>query len=456
MEKVIIIGAGPAGLTAALHFCNHNVYDVTVIEISDSVGGMSKTIKLFNRYVDIGPHRFFSKNSTVNKIWKDSLDGDFKTVNRLTRIFYNKKLFQYPIRPFNAFFKLGIKESLSCLFSYITYQIFPIKNEKIFSNWVSNRFGKKLYSIFFHNYTKKVWGISPKKISSDFAAQRIKKFSLADVIFKFLKSKNSHKTLVDKFMYPLKGNGYTYQKMHKKILKLGGKFLFKSKINKVEYKENLFKITLDNNKNLKCKYLISSMPIDSFLSIFKNYKNNQLNLKFRNTTLVYTLINKDKIFEDQWLYIQDSNISTGRITNFNNWIPDIINSQEGTVLVCEYWSFDNDKLWAYNDKKLLELCSSDLIKCNFINNKNEIIDFKVIKVPKCYPIYYKNYKNDIDEIKNELKKYKNLFLIGRGGSYKYNNQDHSILMGYLTYSNVHLNCNYNLWEVNEDSEYQES
>lgn len=455
MEKVIIIGAGPAGLTSAIYLSKIKKYDVTIIEISGSVGGMSKTINLFDRYVDLGPHRFFSKNDKVNEIWKNSLDGEYKSVKRLTRIFYDNKMFFYPIKPLDALFKLGIINSLKCIFSYIKYRIFPIKNETIFSNWVSNRFGRELYNIFFHNYTKKVWGIEPDKISSDFASQRIKKFSLSDVIFSFLKSKSNHKTLVDEFMYPLKGNGYTYEKMHDKILKYGGKFLFNTKITNIKYLNKSFIIGFKDNSELKCNHLVSSMPIDSFLQIFNNYENKLLNLKFRNTTLVYTLINKTKIFDDQWLYIQQSNIKTGRITNFNNWIPEIINSQKGTVLVSEYWSYDDEKIWNDSDNKLLKTCASDLIKCKFISNESEIIDHKVIRIPKCYPIYYDNYKIDINKIRLELDKYKNLYLIGRGGSYKYNNQDHSILMGYLAFKNIYMSMNYQLWDVNEDSDYQE-
>lgn len=456
MEKIIIIGAGPAGLTSAVHLCKTKKYDVSIVEISSSVGGMSKTIKLFNRYVDLGPHRFFSKNHKVNEIWKNSLDGEYKTIKRLTRIFYNNKMFYYPIKPFDAFFKLGIIESLKCFFSYIKYQIYPIKNDTIFSNWVSNRFGKELYNIFFHNYTKKVWGIEPDKISSDFAAQRIKKFSLSDIIFKFLQSKNNHKTLVEEFMYPLKGNGYTYEKMHQKVLEYGGKVLLNKNIIKIVYSNESFVLTLNDETILKSKYLISTMPIDSFLHIFNNYNDKLLNLKFRNTTLVYTLINKKKIFDDQWLYIQQSNIKTGRITNFNNWIPEIINSQQGTVLVSEYWSYNDDEIWKQNDDELLKTCTLDLIKCRFILGDSDIINYKVVRIPKCYPIYYNDYKKDIDKIKSKLNKYSNLYLIGRGGSYKYNNQDHSILMGYLTYQNIYLSTNHNLWEVNEDSDYQET
>jgi protoporphyrinogen oxidase len=200
------------------------------------------------------------------------------------------------------------------------------------------------------------------------------------------------------------------------------------------------------------------MPIDSFLKIFKNYKFkiDKFNLNFRNTILVYSKIKQSNLFEDQWIYIQDEKIKAGRITNFNNWIPELINNEKGSLLANEYWAYDDDELWNMSDGDLKYICYSDLKACGFLDDKKDIIDFKIIRVPKCYPVYSGDYKNSLLEIQDFLKSYKNLSLIGRYGSFKYNNQDHSILMGYLCSRNILLDEENNLWEINSDYKYHES
>lgn len=455
-NKVIIIGSGPAGLTCGYQISKNNNFDCKIVEISNEVGGMARSFNVFDRIVDLGPHRFFSNDTRVNKLWLEVIGNEYKMVNRLTRIYYKQKFYDYPLKPFNALFNLGILTSFICFISYLKYLIFPLKDTSTFSNWITNRFGYKLYSIFFKSYTEKLWGISPEKLSSEFAKQRIKDFSLGEAVKQFFIKKNVHKTLVDQFAYPVKGNGYVYQKMKDKFLENGGEIKFNTTIVSVEKINNKFIIEYDNKNTETYDILVSSMPIDNFLNVFKNYKGSLPKLKFRNTILVYTNILTENLFEDQWLYIQEENVRAGRITNFNNWVDSIKNNQNGTVLVNEYWTNQEDEMWSLNDQNLHNLCAEDLVSCGFIKCKSEIIDFKVVRVPKCYPIYTGNYKEELLHVQQFIDKIKGLQLIGRYGSFKYNNQDHSILMGLLSSENILNNLSFNLWDINTDYKYHES
>ena len=457
-KKILVIGAGPAGLTCAYELSKDKSCKIKTVEISSRVGGMARSFKLFNQTVDLGPHRFFSSDNRVNKLWLEVIGTDYKIVNRLTRIFYKKKYYYYPLKPLNAFFNLGFFNVTISLISYFKYKFFPLKNEEIFSSWIINRFGKKLYDIFFKSYTEKLWGIDPDKLSSDFAKQRIKDFSLGQAIKNVFFKNTFHKTLVDEFAYPLKGNGYVYEKMLLKYIKNKGIIEFNSSLKLIEFNDDKYDVVFSNGDTEKFDYVISTMPIDSFLKIFKNYKFkiDKFNLKFRNTILVYSKVKQSNLFEDQWIYIQDEKIKAGRITNFNNWIPELINNEKGSLLANEYWAYDDDELWNMNDGDLHDICYSDLKACGFLDDKKDIIDFKIIRVPKCYPVYSGDYKNSLLEIQDFLKSYKNLSLIGRYGSFKYNNQDHSILMGYLCSRNILLDEENNLWEINSDYKYHES
>jgi protoporphyrinogen oxidase len=382
-------------------------------------------------------------------------------VNRITRIFYKNKFFDYPLKPFKALILLGFTESFLCLFSYFNSFLFPIKNTDSFESWVSNRFGKRLYRIFFKGYTEKLWGIKCESLTAEFAQQRIKKFSLGEAIISAFKyNKIKHKTLVDQFAYPLGGNGQVYDNMLKIYESNGGQMNFNSNIVEISLTERNTYLLKTEIGNEEFDFLISSMPIDNFLRLFKSTNTSILksipSLFFRNTIIVYVQLNKTNLFKDQWLYIQDENILTGRVTNFNNWVPDIIGEKKDTVLALEYWCYEKDSIWSLEKKSFSEIISKDLLNCGFIDESNEILDFEVIRIPKCYPVYKDDYKIHLEKIQNFIDGFDNLQLIGRYGSFKYNNQDHSILMGYLAARNITKNEKNNIWDINTDYEYHES
>jgi protoporphyrinogen oxidase len=458
-KKIAVIGAGPAGLTAAYEILkNSKDYKVDLYESNSYPGGMAASIKLWNQTVDLGPHRFFSSDARVNKFWLEIIDGEYRMIKRKTRILYENKFFNYPLKPLNSFINLGLVKSVECVLSYFYYLLFPKKNISNFENWAINKFGMKLYKIFFKFYSEKLWGINCRNLSSDFATQRIKKFNLYEAIKSFfIFNNNKHKTLVDEFAYPINGTGYFYQKLSMLIKKKnGGKIFYNQCIKDIKINVKNVEISNDKKKYFKYDHLISTMPITNLIKFLKPSKKILIsvdNLRFRNTMLVYLKVDKKNIFSDQWIYVNSNNINCGRITNFSNW--KLKNNNKFTILCLEYWFNDNDKIWIDNDKnKILKIAKSDVNKLNLFHI-NDIKDIKTIKISKCYPIYYKNYKYHLSVVIKFLKKFKNITLLGRYGSFKYNNQDHSILMGLLAGENFTKNKKHDLWSVNSDYEYQE-
>jgi protoporphyrinogen oxidase len=467
-KSIAIIGAGPAGLTAGLNLSKKG-FRVDIYEASSSVGGMSKTIKLWDQLVDLGPHRFFSQDPRVNKVLFEILKKDYAIVNRTTRIFYNNFFFDYPLKPFNALKGLGFWESSRCLFSYIRSKIRNIffkQNDKknSFEEWVQDRFGIRLFEIFFKTYSEKLWGISCKDLDSDFASQRIKKLSLFEAIKSaiFKDKKNKHKSLVDAFVYPNLGTGMIYERMSDKILNLGGKIYFNEKVKSVNPKlnnNNQVEIIFQNNKTKIYDEVISTMPVTTLVKsmgkIVPTIVLDSLNkLKFRNTILVYLEIDDEHIFPDQWIYVHSQTFKTGRITNFKNWTATINKNKKESILCMEYWANDNSALWSESDENLINLAISEILQTELVK-KNKVKNGFVVRLPKCYPVYSIGYKYLLKPVEKFLNKFKNITAIGRYGSFKYNNQDHSILMGILAAENIAENKQHNLWELNNDYEYQE-
>jgi protoporphyrinogen oxidase len=460
-KRIAVIGAGPAGITAAYELAKAG-YAVDVYEASDRVGGLSKTIELWNQKVDLGPHRFFSNDSKVNKVWLEVVGKDYKMVDRLTRIYYKKKFYYYPLKPFDALFKLGVGTAFICVMSYFKQRIAPTKPDGSFETWVISRFGYRLYSIFFKTYSEKLWGISCKDLDEDFAAQRIKKLSLFEAVKNalFKSKKNKHKTLVDQFAYPTGGTGMVYERMKSFVEKSGGRVLLSTPIQKVVSENNkAVALELKSGEIIPYDHLISSMPITHLVRNLAGVPAEVIDanakLKFRNTILVYLKIEGEHVFPDNWLYVHASDLQMGRVTNFSNWVPEVNNGEKATIVALEYWSYDEDEIWKKTDADLVALAKSEMQKTGLVKGL-EISDGYVFKIPKCYPVYQRGYKEPLQIVENYLTGIQNLSVIGRYGAFKYNNQDHSILMGVLAAENITQGKNHNLWEINTDyEEYQE-
>lgn len=461
LKKVAVIGAGPAGMTAAYQTSKQKDVEVTLFEISGSVGGLAKSITLWGQKVDIGPHRFFSSDTRVNEFWLEVVENKYEMVDRLTRIFYNNRFFYYPLKPLDAFAKLGVFETTRCVLSYLKEKLSPTEFKGDFETWVTSRFGKRLFEVFFKTYSEKLWGIKCTELDADFAAQRIKKLSLMEAVKNAFFGGGKHKTLVDQFAYPIGGTGMVYEAMAEKFQANGGKLRLNAGVEKVvtEY-ETVTGLVLTTGEELKFDYVVSTMPLTLLVSRLEeapdDIREKANSLKFRNTILVYLNIASTDLFKDNWLYVHSPSLNCGRITNFRNWLPYLYGDEKTTILCMEFWCQEEDEMWQLPDHELIEMGKKEIRQTGLIGNA-EILDGKVYRINRCYPIYSMGYRDVLEPIEKYLSTVKNLMPIGRYGAFKYNNQDHSILMGLLAAENILSNKGNDLWEINTDyDEYQEA
>lgn len=467
-KKVVIIGAGPAGLTAAYELCKEGVESV-VLEKDTVVGGISRTVNYKGYLFDIGGHRFFTKVKAVDEMWREVLgEKKFLRRGRLSRIYYNKKFFYYPLKATNALLGLGIFNSFLMLGSYIKAQMFPIKNEVSFEDWISNRFGKRLYNTFFKTYTEKVWGIPCNEISADWAAQRIKGLSLIETIKNALLSAQPTdktkviKTLIDAFDYPEKGPGQMWEMVAESIQKRGSELKMKSNVEGIVWekgKVTALEIEVDGKRETVAGTdFISSMPIQELVRKMKPEPPAEVmeaanKLGYRDFLTVSLIVNKADLFEDNWIYIHDSEVKVGRIQNFKNWSPSMVPDPNKTCLGLEYFCFEGDGLWTTPDEELVKLGAKELGILGLVDPK-DVEDGAVVRMPKAYPVYDSVYVEAVNTIREFLTGLGNMYLVGRNGMHKYNNQDHSMLTAMLSVKNI-LGANYDVWEVNVDNEYHE-
>ncbi|MDA3880699.1 MAG: FAD-dependent oxidoreductase [Prolixibacteraceae bacterium] len=460
--KIAIIGAGPAGMTAA-YILSQNGYNVDIYESAPMVGGLSATIELWGQKVDIGPHRFFSTDKRVNSLWLEQAKSDYEMVNRLTRIYYKNRFYYYPIKLFNVMQNIGIKESFNCILSYVSEKIKPTKQNGSFENWVQSRFGKRLYEIFFKTYSEKLWGIKCTNLDVDFAAQRIKDLSMFEAVKNAILGgkNNKHQTLIDQFAYPKGGSGVIYERMAKSITKNGSNIFLNSPVYCIlQDQKKITGIELIDGKVKTYDHIISTMPFTQMINrmpgVPAEIKNHAEKLNYRNTIIVYLLINNSNIFSDNWLYIHSSDLQMGRITNFRNWSSTLYGNDNKTILAIEYWCNENDKMWNSQNSEIIQQATKELIKTGLVNEEL-IEDGYVHKINKSYPVYKKGYKDILNPIEKYIAGFEGLSVIGRNGSFKYNNQDHSILMGLYAAENVMGKANHTLSKINSDYEtYQES
>jgi protoporphyrinogen oxidase len=465
-KKVIIIGGGPAGLTAAYEL-NKSGIRSEVFEKDDIVGGISRTVNYKGYRFDIGGHRFFTKVKVVQDMWDEVLRRDFLLRDRLSRIYYRNKFFNYPFEVKNAVFGLGIFNSLLIVLSYLRAQIIPIRPENTFEQWITNRFGYKLYKIFFKTYTEKVWGIPCSEISSEWAAQRIKGLSLFSALKNALlkkppADKNVIKTLINSFHYPKMGPGMMWEKVREIVEEGLCRVHMSSGIEKIYWHNDAVLAVETCNGGITSRIsgtdFISSMPIRELIAKLEPLPPSEIlkagdKLNYRDFITVSLIIDKKTIFKDNWIYIHDLNVKVGRIQNFKNWSPYMVPDPDKTCLGMEYFCFENDEFWSMSNENLVDLAKNELENLGFAK-KSEIIDGTVVRMPKAYPVYDEEYKKALEQIKEFLGNISNLQLVGRNGMHKYNNQDHSMLTSMLAVKNI-LGGHFDLWKVNADQDYHE-
>jgi protoporphyrinogen oxidase len=459
----VIIGAGPAGLTAAYEISKRTP-GITVFESSNHVGGLARSFSLWGQTVDVGPHRFFSSDRRVNELWLEIVGRDYRMVNRQTRLLFNSKFFHYPLRAFDALLKLSPFETAKCVTSYAREMAFPTAQDGSFESWVCSRFGRRLFELFFKTYSEKLWGISCNELDADFAAQRIKKFSLWEAARSAMFPKNGtkHRTLVDQFAYPIEGTGMVYQRMAKAVQERGGSVRLNSAVQKVVVEnKRVVAVDLASGERIACDQVISTMPLTVMVRQLDGVPDEVVDaankLTFRNTILVYLEILNENPFTDNWIYVHSPDVSFGRVTNFRNWVPQICGSSPHSILVLEYWCNSDDPIWKSDESVLTARAHDDIVRSGLVANAAKLGRSSVLRIPKSYPVYRRGYREYVKIIQDYLSTIAGMQVIGRYGSFKYNNQDHSILMGRLAAENVLSKKENDLWSVNSDYDtYQEA
>ncbi len=475
---VVIIGAGPAGLTAGYLLAKENI-KVTILEAdAEYVGGIARTATYKGYCFDIGGHRFFSKAKEVEDLWSEILPYDMLDRPRSSRIFYRQQFFSYPLKAFDALQKLGFIESALCVLSYLKAKLLPIKKVNSFSDWVINHFGKRLFNIFFKTYTEKVWGMRCEEISADWAAQRIKGLSLFSAVMNAvvpkarLKRNNKEgiiKTLIDTFRYPRKGPGMLWEACAEKIKQKGGEVLLDSDVYRCEYSAQKqewhiqYRHKNGEAKKITATHVISSAPMRElvldYLQPFVSPKalSAAHELQYRDFLIVILILRDKKQFSDNWIYVHDAEVDVARIQNFKSWSPEMVPDADMCCYGMEYFCFAGDKNWSANDGDLISKATQEIIKLG-LAHAEDILDGYVVRQPKAYPVYDNNYQTHVDVIRRELEeKFPTLYLVGRNGMHKYNNQDHAMMTAMLTVKNILANKRvYDVWCVNQDAEYIES
>ncbi|MEO7312833.1 MAG: NAD(P)/FAD-dependent oxidoreductase [Chitinophagaceae bacterium] len=470
-NRIGIIGAGPAGLTAAYLLTKAGFTDVTVFEKDPVyVGGISRTETYKGYHFDIGGHRFFSKSKEVEDFWTEILGDDMLDRPRSSRIYYNQKFFGYPLVAMEALKKLGFFQSALCVLSYLKAKVSPVKEPKNFEEWVINQFGERLFRIFFKTYTEKVWGIPCKEISADWAAQRIKGLSLSSAIKNavFPPKKNGKgstiKTLIDTFRYPRLGPGQMWETCRDKVAAMGGKVLMNKGVKGLYFDEPTKKWSLqltDGTMEDGFDQVISAAPMKELINAIHPAvpasalaSANQLG--YRDFITVVLIMKDKKLFDDNWIYIHDPSVKMGRVQNFKSWSPFLVPDENMACYGLEYFCFEGDGLWNSSDKELETLGIKELEQVGLCHAA-DIVDSYVVRQPKAYPVYDHFYQNHVLTIREGLKGYEGLYLVGRNGMHKYNNQDHSMMTAMLAARNIIAGEElYDLWQVNGDAEYHEA
>lgn len=518
MKKAIIIGAGPAGLTAAYELLTRTDIIPVILEQSAVTGGISRTVWYKGNGMDIGGHRFFSKSDRVMDWWlnimplQDTDDSALlltyrnshkqiqaakkqgeKTTkismlvrNRLSRIYHDRKLFTYPLTlSLQTIRQLGLLKITRVFFSYIWARLFFRKEEKTLEDFFIKRFGNVLYRTFFKDYTEKVWGVACNEIPAEWGHQRIKKLSVTRALVHAarqlmkkkqtnIRQKETETSLIEQFLYPPKGPGQLWELVATSIIEMGGEIIFNQQATGVEMNNGVITaITATNSITgektvYNADYFFSTMPVRNLIQAFTHSVPPQIRavadgLRYRDFITAGLLLRKLKLSEtekasikDNWIYIQENDVKIGRLQVFNNWSPHLVKDPSNTWLGLEYFCNEGDALWQMPDEAFIQLAIDELCKIQIIN-REDVLDSTVIRVEKTYPAYFGAYDR-FDEIKDFINTIPNLFLVGRNGMHKYNNADHSMLTAMTAVDNIieGRTCKKNLWDINTEQDYHES
>lgn len=461
--RVAIVGAGPAGLTAAyeLQRLSPSVKPL-LFEADRIVGGIARTESYKGYRFDIGGHRFFTKVGEVEQMWHEVMGDDFIIVPRMSRIFYRDRFFHYPLRLLNALTNIGVYEAARIMLSYFKWQIRPSKEEESFEQWVTNRFGGRLYMHFFRSYTQKVWGIPPSQIRADWAAQRIQNLSLMKAVMNAITGSNDTASLIEKFHYPRLGPGMMWEKVADLVQKRGGTLDMETNCTRVlrdDRRVTAIEVEQAGTKRLvEAEHVISTMPIRELIQKMEPSPPAEVveaanKLSYRDFLIVTLVLDHPDPFPDNWIYIHDPGVKVGRIQNFRAWSKEMLPNPEHASIGMEYFCNEGDELWSMPDAELLKLAGRELERLG-LANADSVVDGTVIRQFKAYPVYDGEYRDALDTVAGWLGTLENFQTVGRNGLHRYNNQDHSMLTAMLAARNI-LGEKHDVWSVNVERSYHE-
>ncbi len=468
MSNAIVIGAGPAGLTAAYEFAKLGIGS-TIIEADKQVGGLSRTVNYRGYRFDIGGHRFFTKVPLINELWHEILGEDFMLRPRLSRIHYRGHFYDYPLKATNALSGLGPIEAFLVGLSFTKAKLFPHTEETNLEQWVANRFGRRLYEIFFKTYTEKVWGIPCTEISADWAAQRIKNLSLPEAIRNAIMGASKSKdgeiitTLIEQFNYPRFGPGMMWERCEELLRAQGNETVRGIKVDQIRHhngRVECVKARTSEGEAIEFggDQFISTMPLRSLIRALSPAPPDEViaaadTLRYRDYLTVVLIAKREKVFPDNWIYIHSPEVKMGRIQNYKNWSPHMVPDPARTSLGLEYFVWDKDEEWNWSTDRLVELGINECAQLRMLE-PDEVEDGTVVRMKKAYPVYDQNYQESLATIRNYLDTIGNLQTVGRNGLHRYNNQDHSMLTAVYAARNV-VGEKHDVWAVNTEMEYHE-
>lgn len=464
--EVLILGAGPAGLSCAYEHVRRGRKGI-IIDKHPQMGGLSRTEDYKGYRFDVGPHRFFTKNEEIDRLWHEIGGDEIIQVKRLTRIVYHGKMFEYPLKPMQALFGLGFFTSFVAVLSYFFARFTAGSREPVsFEDWIVREFGRKLYEIFFKTYTEKVWGIPCSQIGAEWAAQRIKGLSLIEVMRNavFGQRKDKVKSLVDSFSYPKHGAGRVYERMGDHVIQHGFEINLRETVEEIRVLPNGEGYEVETERadgsteTYRTKALFSSIPLTEFILKLRPHPPEEIlagarALYYRDHITVNLIVDRPALFPDNWLYIHSPEVRMARLCEYGNFSKEMLADPNTSALSVEYFCFAHEEIWSTPNEELIALATRELNTLGFLNGA-KITDGFVVREKDSYPAYYLGHKVHFDLLRDYVSALPNTWMIGRGGMYKYNNQDHSMLSGLLS-ARSYDGEKINLWEVNSDDQYLE-